>query len=511
MPRKEISLESLQSLKCAKALFSLCLLMAVATWLLNRSISENKSLHQAKRAHYERAKERLGKFKALQSKNTSLFEDLTWCSISSFQSYVEIYHSLDNGEGGMYSLSEYAPRELSDYVLRDAVHSFASNAAMIFAQNPVPQDRFERLKIAVTNSFCTTNVQKLANAFVFSGDRFFPKLDTHTLWRMSTIDGPEEWDGLARWLVFSEWPPISKIESDSPGRTISYFDRFPGEWNLSDEKWHDYYQLLAVGSSQSETVLMASWSKAHENAMSASSTSSVVHVPGTELTLNVADLLMLSGPILVFCQCLFLIFKRREMRETATLPASDRPFIFPQFSSPNDPCSAPIPTAFEECAQRVIWLLFLVLPTIILGFGVLTRFDIVTAGETSRNLPWLQSLLEERRSDFASNALDLVNLACFGISFWILLEITCLKIQSNIRPMLAAKFGLIAIIVLLVLNVVLRWDRTFFRQDFLTQAFIMLGFLLLQFCCFIASLRRRSVTGALLVTISLLVVLRLAR
>jgi hypothetical protein len=512
-------LKTLPSSKCAKVLFSVCVVLAMATWLLNRSIAENRSLRQSERARYYGAEHMLGKFKALQTKNAGLFEDLTWCAISPWHSYMEVSHSLDDGSAYMYHLSSDAPKELSDYAFQDAVRQFSSNAAVIVSTSRIPEQRFEQLRIAVTNVFYRTNVQKTTVAYVFGESQFTQGLDTNALRRMSRIDDRAEWSGLADWLVFSEWPPRGGDSAYNDGsEMISYVYRYPGQWNSYNEEFYDYNRLLAADPSQAETILLANWTKAREDAMSTYLPPSQLRLAGTELSLNVSDLLMLSGPILVFCQCLYLIFRKRETQAITDLPIADRPFVFPQFACPDEPFAVPIPTSFAEFAERAIWLLFLILPTCVLGFGVLTRFDIVTAGETYSNLPWLQSLLLARRADSTSTLLDLVNLACLGFSFWILLEIAHPKLQTSesgtsvfVRPLFRARFILIPITVLFVLAFLFRWNRNFLWKGILPQAGIMVGFLFLLSWCFVAALRRRSVTGALLVAMWFLVILRLAR
>jgi hypothetical protein len=224
--------------------------MAMATWLLNRSIAENRSLRQSERARYDGAECVLGKFKAFQTKNAGLFEDLTWCAISSWHSYMEMSHSLDDGSVYMYHLSSDAPNEVSDYAFQDAVRQFSSNAAVIVSASRIPEQRFEQLRIAVTNAFCRTNVQKTADTYVFSESQFSRGLDTNALWRMSRIDDRAEWSGLADWLVFSEWPPRGGGSGYNDGSgMISYVYRYPGEWNSYNEEWYDYHRLLAADPS----------------------------------------------------------------------------------------------------------------------------------------------------------------------------------------------------------------------------------------------------------------------
>src|ERR1017187_1131225 len=269
---KTDSFERLQSAKCANVLFSLCVVMAVATWLLNRSIAENRTLRQTEMARYNSAEEMLGKFKAYQLKSASFFDDLTWCAISPIESCVEVYHSLDGGSAGMYLQPRYGPEEFSDYFFQGAVRQFASNAAVIVSAGRTPDQRFDQLKIALTNAFTKTNIQRAANAFIFGGSDFSPGLNTNILWHMSRIEDRVEWGGIARWLALSEWPPRGGGSGYNDGSgAISYTDRFPGKWNSYNEEWHNYNLLLVAGPSQAESILVANWTRKREVLMSPSS------------------------------------------------------------------------------------------------------------------------------------------------------------------------------------------------------------------------------------------------
>jgi hypothetical protein len=517
---KADSPEKLLSAKCATALFSMCVVLAVAAWLLNRSIAEARAGHRKAMARYDGAEQMLGRLRAYQSRNASFFEDLTWCAIASFGSKVEIRHSLLDGSGFGYHVSGDAPKELTEYVFLDAVRQFGSNAAVIVSTSRTPEQRFEQLASALTNAFAKTNIQKAARVRVFGGPIFYRGLGTNALWRMSHIDQRAEWGGIAAWLAFSEWPPIPSEGTGNAGRGISYTDRFPEKWSSYDEECYNYDLLLAADPAQAESILAGNWAKARESALSPVSPQAQLSMPGTQLALNVPDLLMVSGPIVVFCQCLFLIFRKQEKREFDALPAAELSFAFPQFSCPDEPLTAPTPSSVAEFAERAIWLLFLVLPPLLLAFGVLTRFDVITAGETLMGVPWLQSLLLARTPDVASALLDVLNLCCFGVSFWVLLEIarpsghkSSHSKGASSGPLLPARFVVVTFTVTFALLFLLRWDRGLFWnawRDTWQQAVFMVAFVLLVSRCLVVASRRRSLTAVLVAAALLLVLLRLA-
>jgi len=121
---KEVSAENQQSVKCAKVLFSICLLMVMAIWLLNRSIAEHRVQRESERARYYKAEAMLSKLKALNNKNASFFEDLTWCAISGSSRYIDVYRTFEGGDTVSYHFSSYAPTEVSGSGLFEAIREF---------------------------------------------------------------------------------------------------------------------------------------------------------------------------------------------------------------------------------------------------------------------------------------------------------------------------------------------------------------------------------------------------
>jgi hypothetical protein len=159
----------------------------------------------------------------------------------------------------------------------------------------------------------------------------------------------------------------------------------------------------------------------------------------------------------------------------------------------------------------------LVLPSFILGFGVLTRFDIVTAGESFRNLPWLQSVLIARMTDTASTLLDWVNLICFAISFWVLLEVarpsvekTSRLVGDSARQSFSAWFVFVPLGILSLLAFLFKWDRSLLWKSVYPQATILILFLILLGRCFLVAIRRHSITGVIMSALSLLLIFWLA-
>ncbi len=491
--------ETIQSTKCAKVLFSLSLITLLAVWLLNRTIAESQREHAVHAQRYERMSNMLGKLRAFRFKNEGLFTSLALIVAEDNPPFFEGVASQHDVASGRIKWFH------NDMFMFQAVQ-FGSDATAIFGVNGDRERRLTLLTDAVEAAFKTNTVRH----------RFDNEVMTH----MNQLADDQEWPAIVDWIVDSKWPPRDRGTTISvSGRNgVSYVNRFPANWGPWEDASRERERLIACSSSsEAESLLESYRTKAYETLRNEKPAEGNINVSGTGLSFTPGDFLMLAGPILVFFQLLYLIFKNKESNFDRPSSADKQLFSFPQFSCPDDPLGSRIARDLASLGERAIWLLFLTLPPAIVSVAIATRYDLVSivSVPASLKLPRMQAQLLLQTTDVSSDVFDTINIICLGTSLAILIALTSPKTGEQGRRYWGRKgkwlfFSSCAVLVTAVwFAFTFRWSRSFMFLVVSYKGLAMALFGLMLMCCFGIGLWRQSKIGTLVPAVGLVILIYL--
>lgn len=456
-------MDSEESKACTTAavtLFALCVFLVIAIFLLNRSLLDTYAERTRLEAVYDEAESLVGKLEAYRLRNDHFFASLAESSLRLASRWCWAQppcfpdHRLP-GElqlfpgGGRYRWRSSSTKSRDSSVdrqldslrdpLRDQLFAFGRAAAAAFKQTNRHDTRLSLLAASLSTAVPDEGARTVLKPIL-------PPL--------SQIDSPDEWSAIVNWLVYAVWPPHGGMSGFNPGeRVVSYAERVaPGVDPRMDRDRdsHALYWSLRYtkGLPEADELLRIRWARANDDMHRASPIRSQLSLPGIGASsLRIEDLLTSTAPVLLFFQTLFWIYWERRVQKTQT---GDRLFLFPAFQCPDDPLAPPTPHSLTEAAQRAIWLLFLILPTLILTMGVLNRYDVVRILDYGG---WITLLIANRSYDGLSLSIDAITVACLALSVEIVASITTSRIagQSS-RMKLMFTVTLILILLLLPLS-----------------------------------------------------------
>lgn len=423
---QEPSRELRSAARCAEVLFILCVLIAIATLALNRALSENKLEHHARYQWYQDTGSMLARVRASRDRSPRFFEGLVLSALTQGPAHDETtkqYPSLaalgpidisrrpDDG-----SIAEFgsSANDALLFELMSAATEFGGLAAQIVANAPDTLRRTGLLNAAVAKTF--TNQE--ARAF----------LEKTVVGPLSRIDDMSEWPVHTKssWLVYGHWPPRGG-SSRNPAAPTTYSARFLVPSDADAEKRFLYRALGGIKDlTEAEKFLDARWQEAYARVKGTPAGEPQIGIPGGGFLLRATDLVMLGGPLLVVVQAFFAIFWVRHWALHMNQNQATMPFIFPAFASPVDPLHRPTPRSLVEVAQRLTWLLCLVVPAAVLSFAIVTRYDLsaFTSDWQPSGISWVARLLYGRRYDGLSVFLDTLNIFGLFVSLMAMVQIT---------------------------------------------------------------------------------------
>ncbi|MEM7087805.1 MAG: hypothetical protein AAF489_16605, partial [Bacteroidota bacterium] len=144
---------------------------------------------------------------------------------------------------------------------------------------------------------------------------------------------------------------------------------------------------------------------------------------GVKLEFNY--IFLLSGLVLFFFNTLFYLYRNIESDKISEGIIQEQ-FLFPSFSIKGSPFSNPISKTDSNSIlnyyfTNTTWLIFLLLPIIILFIGYIFRYDLSNAFSREINA---DNLMYDKSSDIISFFADLVNLIALLYSVWIVIRLT---------------------------------------------------------------------------------------
>ena len=264
--------------------------------------------------------------------------------------------------------------------------------------------------------FRTLVTQALDNSEValFLSNEVVPKL--------AAIDSASEWNQIAWWIADGTWPESGGSFTGS-GVGVTFGKRLidPSE---SEDHFYVYRLMLKAPNSRLDEELFNLWKESYSNQRTSAAPSPGVTLPLLGMSISAEAVVAGAAPILVLLQLLFLVHWEKR---SSVGPTDRDAFAFPSFACPNDPLNGPIPKTLGEAAQRLVWILFLILPTSLLAIGALSRYDILYplgyfGNEGTMTL--FEAELSARSEDVVSSTLDWVTLTCTALSAMTVLSIT---------------------------------------------------------------------------------------
>jgi hypothetical protein len=436
----------------------LVFLLTVATLSLNRAIVENWTSTDSRYRWYEDTGSMLARSRALRDHSPQLFEGLVLSVLmpsnpsdewkKEFPNLAQLA-SLDvqitrlPHDGTIFNVRPHRINVDLFRELADAASSFGSRTAEILKMESEPNKRIPLLRTAV------------AQTFAHQEARIF--LQREVIEALAYIDNLNQWSPHRRasWIVYGQWPPVmsGKI-SPPPGG--SYGKRYflaPDE----DSEKRFVFRLVAgtTDPAQLNSTLENYWRDAFERLKNIPTGDRQIGIPGSAVALNVTDVVMLGGPVLVLVQAFFAIFWSRYFSTVSRAheqPAAS-PFVFPVFSNPVDPLDGPMPKTVADITQRAVWLFSLMIPAIVLSLALLTRYDLsgvrlqrtdygselpmntMHRGEwLPEKAPALARLSALREHDSLSIGLDALNMVALLASLLLMIEITTANRSITSRP-----------------------------------------------------------------------------
>jgi hypothetical protein len=155
-----------------------------------------------------------------------------------------------------------------------------------------------------------------------------------------------------------------------------------------------------------------------------------IGVPTLGVTITLQQALMIAAPSILFLFVLFAASRALEIGPDGKMLSPS----LPQFRSPADPLHLPLPATLAEVLERLVWLIFVLVPLLIPMIGTLTRYDFQGLEESQRTFDmhwpayedhsWAALLLRRRSWDETSGMVDLVTLICLCLQMLLAVEVT---------------------------------------------------------------------------------------
>jgi len=444
----ELPRELKAAARAAEVSLVLVFLLAVATLSLNRAIVENWTSTDSRYRWYEDTGSMLARSRALRDHSPQLFEGLVLSALMPSNPSDEWKREFPTlaklasrdvqitrlpHDGTIFNVRPHRINVELFHELAEAASGLGYRSAEILKKEPDPDNRIPLLRTVI------------AEMFTHSEARSFLQRDV--VEALAHIDNPDQWSPHRRasWIVYGQWPPVeSALISPPPGG--SYRKRYFSAPDEASEK-RFLFRLVAstADPAQLNVTLENYWRDAFERLKTIPTGDRQIGIPGSAVALNVTDVVMLGGPVLVLVQAFFAIFWSRyfltvnRVHDQAVAP----PFIFPVFGNPVDPLHGPIPKTVADVTQRAVWLFSLMIPAIVLSLALLTRYDLsgvrlqrtdygselpmntMHRGEwLPENAPALARLSALREHDALSIGLDALNMVALLASLLLMIEIT---------------------------------------------------------------------------------------
>lgn len=259
---------------------------------------------------------------------------------------------------------------------------------------------------------------------VFTNKKFKNYLDKFILIKLNKIYDEKNWHQIIQWIVFDEWPPSGGM-SGSTGPGISYTNRFASYDDYDNRKYHLYQTLLITDKNIVDTLLMNEWQSAFLDKEKYYLEPPKFSIASLGFNIGIDNILLIVAPILFFFQALFFLYWLKE-RQLLSNNDIQQPFLFPDFNIAGSPFSIKdFNRSLTYFLTNLFWTIFLLLPIIILFFGFLTRYDIVSVKSYPNDTDsFLKNMLWYRTTDLASISIDIITLLSLAFSFIIILFIT---------------------------------------------------------------------------------------
>jgi hypothetical protein len=503
--------------KAALLLFGSCLILLFGILLLNRSIVNRSKQFQELSDWSYTTSFMVEKVRAYRSRTPFYFQGLVLAVIvdnislkkgekrdrveSILQGGASQWQFLKSTEKEMYVKSgsgeefEYVPPEYWRLVKES--YEFAQSAAYIFQKTTKVPERAKFLERAAEASFHGESDRKALKKF---------------LERIANSDSVEEWLDVSFWIVFSKYPLQGITSEGWRRRDDSYLERGSSLWDESGRKFYLHSLLVSKGRDDAEKILVREADIAELGVRDAGSRSIRIEFNVGNIPVSINDLLLVAGPLSLILQLLYVLFwkkaqalkERLLVREPEGSLADLLRFGFPQFESPNDPLTMPWSCKIAALVERFIWGLFLILPTVLLIIGVVTRYDLVSFSQAFGHRFFDRSILSSltpwlRNDDFVSILLDFVNLGCLTVSLGVLLSVT--SHSERALPKIQCRATLMMVKYALTAAFVLAWGFSLYRMKsaYLPQhdfwLFGFFGLVLLSYL--IWAMKRKSATVAI--------------
>jgi hypothetical protein len=395
-------------------LFAVSLALALSIFLLNSSLADRRDRRDKQWERHQMHSEMVERLHSYRAKDGALFENLAVSSLTiayMTSEYEARYPGLVRRVWtGPNSEAYFGIPEERLWKLKKAAEAFGVKAAHAFAVESSQDDRVREFRTLVTQAF-----EGDAEAALFLNNEVVP--------RLAAIDTPSEWDRIAWWIAYGKWPERPGIYTGE-GVGITFGQRlveFPSEYS---DRFYVYRLILSEPNLEvADEELIKLWKESYNDQRTSVAPSPGVALPMFGLSISAETVVAGAAPILVLLQLLFLIHWERR---ASVNPTDHDTFAFPSFACPNDPLNGPMPKTLGEVAQRLVWALFLILPTSLLAIGVLSRYDLLYPlryfGNERATL--FGAELSARSEDVVSSTLDWVTLACTALSAITVLSIT---------------------------------------------------------------------------------------
>jgi len=408
-------LDAVRSTKTAgEILFAICLVMAITIYLLNSTMSKQRELMSAKSERHAAQAEMIERLHSFKAKDAELFENLAIASIDiayHTPEYAVRYPNLIRivPTGPNRSVFLKIPDERASALHTDA-HAFGMNATKAFLSESSPDERARKLQSLVSLAYRSDT-----EAALF--------LNTEVVPRLATIDSRSEWNKIAWWIASGEWPDPGGLTTP-PGHGVTFSERFADPHFEFYDRYYVYDLLqFAPDLDSADKALVTIWQQSYAEQRTDVAPPGV-SLPVLGLSMPIEAIALGAAPVLLLFQLVFLV---HWVRQWSILPPGTDTFAFPAYACPSDPLRGPMPRTLADAAQRLIWMLFLALPTALISIGLLTRYDLVYPlgyfrGGSAETFFGVEQWA--RDTDVLSSCIDWVTLACVAVSALAVLNIT---------------------------------------------------------------------------------------
>lgn len=442
----QVNYDKIVSLKSRYASYLVILeaIIIIVLINLNNSIKQNALNEQNLLSSYNEAGNKYGKFRSYKTQSSEFYTSLIFNSIYK-QSRLFIDTPLLSNKS-IFTNLDYEPTSgqmVAIYRFHNTQNESNKLGILCANLNSKNLDSIRFLNILI-NSLDT----------IFTDTNVIKFLSKHIIPKFINIFNEQRFDEILSWIIFDEWPPIGGGQGRISQGT-SYVNRFHENNDNFISDFLLYKKLKVLNLSEIDSILFNDWDKKCQSYIRQIPVIPSLSIANVGVNIDLDIFVLFIGPLLLLFQTLFFTYWHEEQTILSADLNVTKLIKFPDFqlNSKNLLLSI-INCDLIKKLNAIIWILFLVTPSLITYYGLLTRYDFYSINDHYSDISTLSRIISIRSRDFWSLFIDIINLLCFATSIYLVMRITISQAGSS-KVLKHKNNNLIEAILVLLIYIIL--------------------------------------------------------